>query len=54
MNNNRREEENRSKLYIKKKLNFHFEIELKQAENGLQLRSGCHGLSWTVMDDFHG
>ena len=25
----------------------------KQAENGLQLRSGYHGLSWTVMDDSH-
>ena len=27
----------------------------KQVENGLQLRSGCHGLSWmTFMDDFYG
>ena len=26
----------------------------KKAENCLQLQSSCHGLSWTVMDDFHG
>ena len=26
----------------------------KQAKNGLQSRSGCHGLSWPVKDDFHG
>ena len=27
----------------------------KQAENGLQSRSGCHGLSWmTFIDDFQG
>ena len=25
-------------------------ISLKQAENGLQSRSGWHGLSWTVID----
>ena len=27
---------------------------LKQAENGLQSRSDCHGLSWmNFMDDYH-
>ena len=25
----------------------------KGAKNGLQLQSGCHGLSWTVMDYLH-
>ena len=30
-----------------------FKQSKKQAENGLQLRSGYHGLSWTVMDDLH-
>ena len=27
---------------------------IKQAENRLQSRSGCHGISWHVMVDFHG
>ena len=26
----------------------------QKTKNGLQLQSGCHGLSWTVMDDFDG
>ena len=26
-------------------------VKSKQAENGLQSRSRCHGISWTVMDD---
>ena len=38
-------------------------LTIKQAENGLQLRSGLDGLSWTIMDcqglswtakDYHG
>ena len=29
-------------------------IKRKQAETSLQSLSGCHGLSWPVMDDFHG
>ena len=29
-------------------------VTLKQAKNGWQSWSRCHGLSWTVMDYFHG
>ena len=40
-------------LFKDSTINFYssFPLYLKPAENGLQSRSRCHGLSWTVMDD---